>query len=295
MDFWGYFIGLIAILVGAYVAQKIGSHTDGKVDELTAFTKEISGATQRLEDASRKVIDDINGLFNNLIDMLKMCEDEDVSITEFCLMNGPITFGKIHSYNKRFLQEILKKNSTEPDYFEFDNKVEKVQALVNQCFHKAQRCNALVYDKNTITFFFDKYYDTESDESDPGFIDYSIKGETLTLNEIDKDTTKVNVKDKFLSFNNATVKFLTALYPDAIRFSSKSSELQLYLMKGHREETKFWRSMLIFYFDEAEDNKTNRKRRKMVGIYSNNMHMYGAIKTIFDKEYDESSVGNVYE
>ena len=295
-------LGSLGIGFGWHISRKIDKASNQKFDEITNLTSEIKNETKRLsEAASIRIVETFPDIFEKLEAMLKYASENRVS--KCYIQNGPSSFGKIHSYNKRFLKDFHEKGFSDHNINKFDKKVKKLESLISDCARDAVDFKMLVSNTQRLNDFISAYFTSENSETDilagEGLCFYSVEGnavvrlehildtsstanQELTADEKSKkDDIENKIKTEFVSFNETVISICEMQKTQSVVRNAEETELQIYLVDGGN----FKMSLTIFYFD---DNTDVTKKRRLVGTYTENSHIYKALENTFLKDYDRA-------
>ncbi|RYU89458.1 hypothetical protein EWM62_14145 [Mucilaginibacter terrigena] len=347
-DYIGYIVGILGIYVGCYVAKKVeesneikNKELDKKIRELSSIENQISNSvdelrgttlnieatnaeikestkaledkTERLKeetknaiDASRRIIVDVFEIFKSIETTLEAVSAR--TIDKFYYMNGPASFGKLHTYNKRILRVFKKKEDNNDigaaEIITCNNIAVKIASLLIGISKQAVDFKMIVSPPDKVSEFADEYFENENKRSEKfeGLLDYKI---TSSVNfsqinyddEINNDNVKVKitlsdennkediqttVKEKFLKFNNTVIDMCKKNREnkslDSIKFCQEDPQYQIYLIDCNTDKY----SLLIFYHDEDKiENGQAVKIRRLVGFSSDNRHIYKGLEDMY--------------
>jgi hypothetical protein len=158
----------------------------------------------------------------------------------------------------------------------------------------------LVSDSRRLNDFISAYFASENSETDilkgEGLCFYKVDGnvvadlenildvvsstkQELTTDEKSKKQEIENrIKTEFVSFNEKVISVCKMQKTQSVVRNAEDTELQIYLVDGGNLKM----SLTIFYFDDDTDLT---KKRRLVGTYTENSHIYKALENTFLKDY----------
>lgn len=305
MDLVGYFVAIVAFIVSILIAFIIDSRTTFQLEEMKKMEKEIRttnekirASAENLEDATRKVLETLPEILDESLRIVDKINESG----QLYIMNYTSKFGVIHSFNKRFVQQVRYnardlENPGQNDEKEFycqrlnliKDRIEELCRKTMDAAFQAQEFQMVTFaDKPFIEDFVSKYLQMETKANSNAMLLYPykehgrVKPDEVELGDcVEKLPEIIEI---VAEQHKRALKLLETVKESVVH---KRNEIpyQMILAEypGADGERKY-ESLVMYAVDETVslNGRGDLPERNIIGISSKNKQLYKAFKTIFN-------------
>ncbi|MFT5890281.1 MAG: hypothetical protein ACI9Y7_000371 [Dokdonia sp.] len=308
--------------------KNLSSQIKEQVTTVNKSTENLNNeitSLKEIEEALKLNVESVSNKLNKLTDITRnattslpkimpllkeFCENAiNKKAEKFYVMNMTSVFGKVHSYNKRFINQYREKDGIDEvkAIQQFNRDIKYLKKNIAKCAETIEDFKMITLDSNSDSFdlqFLQPYFNAETENEDVGFVLYNIDENTESVRYIEE-----NESDIITKITEEVIKthkdFIDKGLENYKKNRAETSEdekgktvkkflcdyklttfipIQTYLSKNSSEVNQ-WNTIIVFAQDEPTLGDTEKYKRTLIAIESKEKSIFDAFNFVFQKNF----------